>query len=228
MKSLNTKELSEFLSKTFVFTDVSTTELTNALDQVNPEIKRFTQGTVIYSPGRFENKVGFIYDGECQVERVKANNSNLPLNKLEKYNSFGILAVFSCDNSYPTQVIAKKDSTVVFISKSDILILIKKHPQISLNLLNFISDLIEFLNKKISTFSSDTVEEKVASFLWNIYTNQNCRELSLNMSKIATSINVGRASLYRAIDSLSESKIIEFKNKKIIILDPEGLERITK
>ena len=85
-----------------------------------------------------------------------------------------------------------------------------------------------FLNKKIATFSSDTVEQKFSNFLLNESKMQDCLSLSLNISKIATTLNVGRASLYRAIDSLSESKIIELENKKIIISDLEGLERISK
>ena len=228
MKSIDFTELAAFLSQTFVFNDVTESELSILLKEISPEIKQFPHGTVIYSPSAFESKVGFIYGGECTVERIKSNGVNLPLNKLTKFDSFGILAVFSCEDSYPTQIVAKKDSTVIFISQKDVLYLVKKHPQVSLNLLNFMSNRISFLNKKISTFSSDTVEKKFASFLFNEYKKQNCQELTLNISKIATSINAGRASLYRAIDSLVENKIIEFKNKKINILDPDGLERISK
>ena len=84
------------------------------------------------------------------------------------------------------------------------------------------------MNKKIATYSSDSVVQKFSNFLLNESSKQNCLTLSLNISKIATALNVGRASLYRAIDSLSEGKIIKLENKKIIISDLEGLERISK
>ena len=46
--------------------------------------------------------------------------------------------------------------------------------------------------------------------------------------KTADKLGVGRASLYRALDSLADSGVIKLETKKIFIIDPKGLERITK
>ena len=218
----------EFFSKTFIFKEIPDNEIGDLLKLINPEAKHFEPGEIIYSPNSFENKIGFVFEGECQIEKIKENKANLPLNKILKYDSFGIIAAFACEDSYPSQITAKKTTTIIFITKSDVLTLIKESHRVSLNLILFMSDRIAFLNKKITTFSSDTVEQKFSNFLINEAAKRNCLALSLNISKIATTLNVGRASLYRAIDSLLESKIIKLENKKIIISDLEGLERISK
>ena len=228
MNSNKTNEYIEFFSKTFIFKEISENEIGNLLKLITPEIKHFEPGESIYSPSSFENKVGFVFEGECQIEKIKENKANIPLNKIAKYDSFGIVAAFACEDSYPSQITAKKPATIIFITKSDVLSLIKASHQVSLNLIFFMSDRISFLNKKIATYSSDSVVQKFSNFLLNESSKQNCLTLSLNISKIATALNVGRASLYRAIDSLSEGKIIKLENKKIIISDLEGLERISK
>ena len=56
----------------------------------------------------------------------------------------------------------------------------------------------------------------------------NLLEFEFNKKKSAEALNCGRASLYRAIDALRSSGLITLADKKIIINDPEGLERITK
>ena len=90
------------------------------------------------------------------------------------------------------------------------------------------SDRIEFLNKKIATFSADSVEEKFASFILSEVKRTNSMNFTLNLSKTAMSLNAGRASIYRAIEALEKLSLIKFENKKIYISDLEGLERITQ
>jgi hypothetical protein len=94
-------------------------------------------------------------------------------------------------------------------------------------LIEFLTEKIEFLNKKIATFSSDSVEEKLASYLLMKSEKLGCA-FPFNCKVGAEFINAGRASLYRGISSLSDKKLIKLENKKIYILDLPGLERITK
>ena len=102
------------------------------------------------------------------------------------------------------------------------------YPEISLSIISFMSSRIDFLNKKVATFSADSVEEKLAFFLLTEAKEAENAYFSLNLSKLAKTLNTGRASIYRAIDSLVKLSLIKFENKKIYISDLKGLERITK
>ena len=84
------------------------------------------------------------------------------------------------------------------------------------------------LNKKIATFSADSVEEKFAFYILSEYQRTASLSFSLNLSKVAKTLNAGRASVYRAIDHLKSLSLIAFENKKIYISDLEGLERISQ
>lgn len=214
-----------FFTEVFLFDSVKPETLSNLIDDISPEIKEFSHREIIYSPNDYEKKIGFIVRGECIVEQLKSDGKAVPLNVLRRADSFGIMAVLSDEGEFPTRITAVKDSTVVFITNEKLLLILKKYPAVAMNLIYFLSAKIAFLNKKISTFTSVTVEDKLANFLLQEYRRLDSFEIPFSCQKAAKSINAGRASLYRAITALSESNIIKLENKKIYILNPQGLER---
>jgi len=215
------------LSGVFLFDGVDKKTLKLILERTNPKIEFFSPKQVIFSPDKYERKLAFIISGECTVERVKSDGSFIPLNSLKKYDSFGIMSLFSEEAEFPTSIVAKKNSELVFFTKEDVDEMIETSPRVAKNIIVFLTNRVAFLNAKIATFSSDTVEKKLANFL--IIQEKKCgSEFEFNCKRTAEAINAGRASLYRALASLGEFGLIKNENKKIIILDPEGLERISK
>ena len=158
---------------------------------------------------------------------MKHDGGRVKLNTLLKGDSFGITAVFS-DDDFPTVVYARRTAEIVFITKNELMTLINRIPDIALNIIRFQNKKLAFLNKKIETFSAGSVEERLAGYLLDEYKKHGTCDLSLNRAKTADVLGVGRASLYRALDSLSEAGIITLDSKKIFIKDPNDLERIVK
>ena len=218
----------EILLDTFIFSSILPKDALNILSEINYEVKTFSNGDSIYSPSHYEKKIGFVLAGECVINKLKSDGSLVPLNVIKPGDSFGILAVLSCKNEYPTQIVASRNSEILFISQNDFFAVIKKHSEVAMNVISFLSEKISFLNSKISTFTSDNVEQKLASYLFSLCSKIEKNEFEFNRKRTAEIINTGRASLYRALDSLSNQKLISYDNKKIYILDPEGLERISK
>ena len=219
-------KVSEILSKAFLFKDFTQGELENLISALNYEIQTFKKGDCIFTKENFEKKIGFLCTGACVVERCKKNGDSIPLNTLSKYSSFGILAVLSIEEEFPTRVVASKDCTILFIDKSNFDLLIESNPRIARNIIDFLASKVSFLNRKIRTFSSDNVEEKLASYIYSEYLAQKNLLLKFNCKKCAEAINSARASVYRALYALEAEGAIEFKNKKIKILNISLLERI--
>lgn len=187
----------------------------------------FEKGAVIYSPTSYERNIGFVISGECEIYRIKHDGGRVKLNTLLRGQSFGISTIFS-DEDFPTVIYAARRAEVTFITREELMALIDEMPEIALNIIKFQNDRITFLNKKIETFSAGSVEEKLACYIFAEYKKCGDCELPLNRMKTADALGVGRASLYRALDSLVESCIIKLETKKIYIIDPIGLERMTK
>ena len=222
------KDTRDFLSKLFLFENLSGDSLEALVSETSFEIFEYEANEKIYSPDDFESKVGFVMSGECSVERIKADGTSIPLNRLFVGEPFGILAVFSKKGQFPTLVRAVKKTKVLFFDKEAVLFMVENYPSVSLAIISFMSDRIEFLNNKVATFSADSVEEKFILYLIEESKKADSLSISLNLAKTARILNAGRASVYRAIESLEKLSLIKLENKKIIISDLEGLERITK
>ena len=217
----------EYFSGVFLFNSLPQDKLSSALSECEPELRDYQKGELIYSPLNYEKEIGFVFSGECQIVRKKSDGGELVLNTLKCGDSFGILAVLS-EEEFPTVIKARTVSQVFFIKKNKLLRLIRHYPTVAMNVINFLAKKISFLNKKVATFSSESVEEKLRIFLLQEYKKNGATEFSLNCKKCSDAISAGRASVYRGIDALLKEGIINYENKKITILDLEGLERTKK
>ena len=227
-KTTDKKAIADFLAQTFLFRGISSEKIEAWCESAMPSMRSYAPGDSIYSPLDYEKCVGFVVDGDCVVERKRVDGAPIPLNRLKKYDAFGILSVFSDGEKFPTSIRARKSSEIIFISKEDVMSLVKSESQISLNIIEFMANRIDFLNDKISTFSSGNVEQKLVKYILLEVKSKGLESFDFNCKKTAESINSGRASLYRAIASLQENNLIKLENKKIYIIDREGLERISK
>lgn len=218
---------SRFLKHTFLFEKMDEENIATLLSRVTTEERSYLRGELIFSPDDFEHKLGFVLDGECLVGR-QSGGTFIPLNTLAKGQSFGILAVFSARDEFPTTIIAKGACTVLFFSSEAVHTLVEESPAVSMNVIEFLARKISFLNDKITSFSGGSVEEKLAGYILELKRKHNALCFDFNKKKSAEALNCGRASLYRAIAALEEAGYISSDSKKIIIHDPDGLERILK
>ena len=217
----------DFFSNTFLFFGLGNEDLERFLADHELEFKDYSKKEVIYSPHDYERKLGFVLKGECLIERIKSDGSSVPLNAISEGGSFGALAVLTKEDEFPTRIVARRDTRIAFLDEKTVTELIESDSKIALNVIRFLADKITFLNNKIATFSSDSVVDKLATYLLIEY--RKCgAEIDFNCKKTAESISVGRASLYRAIAILEQDGIIKSESKKIYIIDPDGLERNTK
>lgn len=221
-------ETNDSIFASFLFKNIDEAAIKEISDKIKPEIQAYKAKETIYTPSSFESKIGFIISGECLIERVKCDGTHIPLNLAKAGDSFGITAALNIADEFPTRISARKNSKIAFIDKTDLEYLIENYNPIAKNVISFLCKKVIFLNNKIATFSSSTVEEKLASFILLEHSKFCKLEFAFNCKKTAESINSGRASLYRAIASLTEKGMITLSNKKIIILDLKGLERISK
>ena len=220
-------DIFEFARQLFLFNGVDSDKMPEILNTSLYEIRHFSRGETIYSPLEYEKKIGFVISGKCEVGIKKPDGSTALLNTLAEHDAFGVLAVFSECEEYPTEIVAAKSSDVMFIPKSGAMALIRSYPEISENVIRFLSERIRYLNRKIANFSGTRVENRLASYLL-LKSETEGNSFALNCNKAAQAINAGRASVYRALSSLSELGIISYTGDKIILLDPNGLKEISK
>ena len=82
------------------------------------------------------------------------------------------------------------------------------------NLIVFLVERIDFLNERVVTYTGETVEEKLLSYMSQKAVED---EISLNYKRTAEALSVSRPSIYRAVNSLEAKGKITISDKKIII-----------
>lgn len=215
----------DFLSSLFPFRGLKEQVIEAIFSEISYNVSCFEKGETVFSENCNSSRVGFVISGEFTVQKKRAEDECITLNRLTRCGSFGILSVLSPDSEYPTAIRASTKGEILFIDGKDMIHTIKKYPTVSLNVIRFLADRITFLNKKIDTFSGKSTTKKLASYLFNKY-NELGEVFTVSRTALASEIGVGRASLYRDLDFLEAEGIIRTEQKKIIIICPKGLERI--
>ena len=208
-------------TRLFPFRNIEQEDLDKIVKLLHCDEIIYERNEIVLSKDKFDSHIGFILSGECEVYKQRIKNKIL-IQTLKSQDSFGILTLFS-EEEFPTTIVAKKRSKILYIDKSSFLFVLNSFPVVAFNVMTFMAERIQFLNKKISTLSGATVEERVKQFL--LIRSKEAGELfDFNASRVAESLNIGRASIYRALDKLIENDMIEIQNGKIFIKRQEALK----
>ncbi len=207
-----------------LFTNVDSDMLQKQSENHFITVCDFRAGETIYYPGNTERRMGFLLSGTASVFSADENNSVL-LRVLETGDTFGVSNLFSTNQAFVSLIVAKKASKVLFFSQQAVLELLREDESFCMNYIHFLSDRICFLNQKISCFTAGSPERKLAFFLLSCESEEiEQYSLTINANSLSDMLNIGRASLYRALDALIEDGIIRKVGKTITVLDKNALK----
>ena len=142
------------------------------------------------------------------------------LNEITAPGTVGAATLFG-ENTAKTTVIAKKRSQALVLTQEQVEELISADKSFALSYIRFLSDRIRFLNGRIASFTAGSAVEKLADYLVKNSPDGVCR---ISRTKLASELDMGRASLYRAIDALVEKNLIATDGKTISVLNKNGLK----
>lgn len=196
-------------------TDAEKREIITSL----PQPVKFGKGELIYSSVNFSNAIGFIVSGSAFA--VTDNENRVVMKKFVPGMCFGAAAVFGSGGEYVSTVTAKQDAEVIFLPEEKLTEIFKAYPQTAINYINFLSDRIRFLNKKISVITCPNSENTVLKYLTSASGKDGYAELPQSMTMLAKMLGLGRASLYRSLEKLEQGGYILRENNQIKVIKNE-------
>lgn len=165
-----------------------------------------------------------VLEGEAAVH-TKDEHSHLLLRVLLPGDTFGVANLFGQEHMI-TRVTARKPTVAICIGEEAMRHAICADGELAMRYISFLSDRIRFLNQRISTLSAGNTERRVAAWLDTaIPTDRERWELPLSMNRLANTLGIGRASLYRAFDNLAALGYLTHEGKMVTLTDREAMRR---
>lgn len=206
------------LNEIFLFKNVNHDVLKNIKYVKN----NYNYGEVIYEYDNYSRALGCVMNGIVIIEQ-----NGVTLKHAYEGDVFGVASLFNDSKEYVSIIRAKTKCVILFINQEVIRELIMENHIIAFNYITFLSDRIRYLNNKIASFTAGTVEERFAKYLIDLYEETESDKLSgLVYSRLASSLDVGRASLYRVIDNFIAQDMIIKDGRQIVIKDIEKIKKI--
>lgn len=209
----------------FLFEGMSAIEVAAALALAAPQHRLYRRGEIICCPDHYQRALYVLLRGECEV--LKGDGATrMVMNTIGPGGSFGVVSLFSRKHQYPTTVEARRETELLLLTGEDVERMMAAHSKVSVNLLRFLTDRVEFLGDRLAELTEPTVERKLASHLLKCWQDGGQQPISLNRKRTAELLHCGRASLYRALDALEQQKLISWQEDNLLVVSPEGLERM--
>lgn len=183
------------------------TEIINSFSQS----KHYKKGETIYSDKAFSKAIGVVLNGSAA-----AHGENVLKKNFYEGDTFGAAALFGNESPYISRITAKTDCEILFVDEKELRFLFEQHPEASINYISFLSERVRLLNRKISLFTCKGATMKLYKYLTDNADENNTVKI-VNMTSLARLTSIGRTSLYRAMEELTESGVIERNGSTIKI-----------
>lgn len=203
-----------------LFSGASAGAVKLALSSDDCEIKVYNSGEIISGPETNVGYLGVILRGKGEVfspDPVK----DVLINTVSVGDAFGYEKLFGKGNSLQTRIVSKGGTRVLLIPEASLCQLIENDKTVMYNYMRLTSENTRLLNEKIMYFTAGSTERRLALYLTSL--GKKTIRMSISMTDLANTLDVGRASLYRAFDKLSDDGYIIRSEKVVLILDREEL-----
>lgn len=215
-----TPEQTNILSQCFLFRGASPSPAVWAILEQCP-VRQYHRGEVIYSRQQFQRAVGILLSGGADILK----GHGVVLNTLGPGDSFGVAGLFTQNKHYVSTVSANRPTCVLLLTGQHLQELFAADGTIALRYIGFLSDRICFLNRKLDSFTASSAEARIALYLLE-QAQGNRVQISGGYAGLSRQLGIGRASLYRCLDSLEATGILARQDREILLLDLDRLADI--
>lgn len=216
--NLTKSELS-LVSGIFLFQDMDDFVVEGIISDPRCQRQCYTRNEIIFDETNYQSSLGVILSGDVLVEKAGSDGKRIKISTLSLGDCFGAAAMFQDRDRYATILTAISVVEILFIPEALIRWSMKRDLRITENYIRYLSGRIAFLTDKISALTAGTVEQKLAIYLLEH------SEINMSMTGLSKLLNIGRASLYRALDAFEGAEIIHRNGKQIVVTQRDRLER---
>jgi CRP-like cAMP-binding protein len=214
-----------------MFSDLTEEQTCNVSDNKNMISHR--KGQVIYYEGAKPLGVFCLNSGVVKVYKTASNGKEQIINLTKAGGLLGYSALLGEEN-YTNSAMVIEDAKICFIPKESFLKTIISNGPFFKKLTKALSLEIGVMEEKLVDASQKSIRERLAYLLLQLANSYGLDggghqqiDLVLSREEIASLIGTATESVIRLLSEFKKDKLIELKGKKIVLLDRDGLVKLS-
>src|SRR5690606_3252013 len=192
------------------------------------EVSNYKRGQVIYNKGERSNSLFLILRGVVKTHTMDANGKEL-ITGLHKADDFLGFTSFDDNIPFPETATAVENVELVGLSKKYVSDILKKSQDVSLELMNLLTDNLSIIKEQLVQMAYSSVRRKTASTILQfveIMDRKPGSPIRILRSDLAASAGIATESLIRTLSDFKKQGLIEIDGRDITVLDQQGLEEM--
>ncbi len=216
---MNQKKIVDFLISLPLFRRCDKEVLFHVLHAHKCEAIDTPQAQALFANGP---ALGILLDGRAQIRST--DKEGVILRTLKKGDIFGAASLFLQDAAPLSQIVATERCSTLLLSRASVCELMRKDEAFLDEYLAFLAGRVNFLNQKIRCYTAGSAQRRLA--LWIVGEGKDTLTLPHSITSLAKTLDIGRASLYRALDKLEENGLILRNGRTITVPSVDSLLEI--
>ena len=195
--------------------------------------KKYPKGALIFSEDEEAKGFFVIISGKVKIYKLSPEGKEQILHIISPGETFAEAALFA-GSTYPAFAESLTETRVLYFSKEGFFNLIRRNPQISLNMIASLSHWLRKFVSLVEELSLKDVSARLSKYLVDLSARSGRSsergielELPISKSQLASQLGTISETLSRALRKLRDGKFIKVEGKKITILQKEALEDIS-
>lgn len=191
---------------------------------------RHPKGTTVFNQGDACKGMYIVESGAVKVFKTGADGREHVLHVVMPGDCFGEAAMF-LGTGYPADAQAVKDSTLILIRKEQLLSLLSREPELSLQLMAAMAGWSRRLVAKVEALTLKDAGARLAEYLLNhASSNRGVSETRLSVPKniLASQLGVSSETLSRLLTRFEAEGLIESEGRGIKLLNLREMKEIAE
>lgn len=221
---------SEFLQYVPIFSELSD-ETLEKIEKIGTR-KTYKKNDVILLEDEVGSALFVIASGKVKVSRTSTDGREVILTILSDSDFFGEMAILDGQTRSAT-VTATEDSELFLIQRTEFLGLLREYPEISISLLQELTQRLRSADVKIKALSLKDAEGKVATVILQLADDiGKIRQGKVEIEKLplqqdlANMAGTSRETISRTIHSFAKKGLVEIDGSKLRIIDYEKFKEM--
>jgi CRP/FNR family transcriptional regulator, polysaccharide utilization system transcription regulator len=193
----------------------------------------YRKGELLVKEGEKPHGLICLVSGKVKIFKEGVGGREQILKMIRPMGFIGYVAIFA-DSIYSGSAVAIEDSSICIFEKDCVIKVIRKNPELALKFMRIMADELGFSNERTVSLTQKHIRGRLAESLlvlrdtYGYETDGKTISVYLSREDIANLSNMTTSNAIRTLSNLASEDIISIEGRKIMILDPNRLERISE